>query len=66
MYFKLNLVLVRLEIELVSAQDRCTIYTECTTGCEIFSGKPKVLQGDVGHMEVRFGLFGDSINLDPR
>jgi hypothetical protein len=66
MYFKLKLVSVCLEIGLVSAHDSCTICAECTTGWEIFSGKLKVLQGDVGHMEVCFGLFGDSINLDPR
>jgi hypothetical protein len=24
------------------------------------------LLGDVGHVEARFGLFGDSVNLDTR
>jgi hypothetical protein len=30
-----NLILVRLETVLVSVQDRCTVYTEHTTGSEI-------------------------------
>jgi hypothetical protein len=27
---------------------------------------PMELLGDVGHVEARFGLFGDSANLDAR
>jgi hypothetical protein len=35
-------------------------------GVEIFSCTPDVLLGDIGHVEARFGPFGDSINLDAR
>jgi hypothetical protein len=35
MYVKWKLVSVRLEIVLVSAQDRCTVCAECTIGMEI-------------------------------
>jgi hypothetical protein len=33
---------------------------------EIFSAHPMVFLGDVGQVEARFGLFGDSINLKAR
>jgi hypothetical protein len=39
---------------------------ECTTSMEIFLATPKVLLGDIGQVEARFGLFGDSVNLDTR
>ena len=32
--------LVYLEIVLISAQDRCTVCAECTTGMEIILGTP--------------------------
>ena len=66
MYVKWKLVSVHFEIVLVSAQDRCTVYAKCTIGCEIALGKPDVLLSDEGQLEVRFGLLGDSINLDTR
>jgi hypothetical protein len=31
-----------------------------------FQAHPMVLLGDVGLVEARFGLFGDSINLEAR
>ena len=34
-WVKWKLVLVRLEIVLISTQDRCTVYAECTTSMEI-------------------------------
>jgi hypothetical protein len=30
---------------------------------EIFLSAPDVLLGDIGQLEARFGLFGDSVNL---
>jgi hypothetical protein len=53
-----NLILVRLEIVLVSAQYRCTVCTECTIGSEVL--------GDVGHMESRFDTFGDRASAGAR
>ena len=40
MLVKRNLVSIHLEIVLVSAQDRCTVCTECNTGVEIALGTP--------------------------
>ena len=40
MFVKRNLVSIYLEIVLVSAQDRCTVGTECNTGVEIALGTP--------------------------
>jgi hypothetical protein len=66
MYVKWKLVLVRLQIVLVSAQDRCTICAERTIGSEIILTHPMVLLGDMGQVEARFGPFGDSVNLGIR
>ena len=52
-----NLVLVHLEIELVSVQDRCTVCAEHTIGLEIILDAPD----DVGQVESRFGLLGASV-----
>jgi hypothetical protein len=35
-----NLISVRLETVLVSVQDRCTVYAECTTGSKIILDAP--------------------------
>jgi hypothetical protein len=61
---KWNLVSVRLEIVLVLAQDSCMVCAERTTGFKNFLGTPDGLLGDIGQVEARFRLFGDSINLD--
>ena len=61
---KWNLVLVRLEIVLVLVQDRCTICAE--QGLEIISEHTMELLGDEAQVESRFGLFGDSANVDAR
>jgi hypothetical protein len=73
MYVKWKLVLVHLETVLVSAQDRCTVCSECTIGLEIifflntawksFWMHLMELLGDVGQVDAHFGLFGDSVNL---
>jgi hypothetical protein len=59
-----KLVLIRLEIVLILTQDRCTVCTKCTIGSEIILDIPNVLLGDLAQVEARFGLFGDSANLD--
>jgi hypothetical protein len=59
-------MVVHFEIVLIWAQYLCMVCAECTMGVEIFSCTPDVLLGDIGHVEARFGPFGNSINLDAR
>jgi hypothetical protein len=61
-----NLISVRLEIVLLSVQDRFTICAKHTIGSESFWTHQMELLGDVGHVESRFGLFGDTISVDAR
>ena len=61
-----NHVSVRLEMVLVSVQDRCMVCTKRTIGPETVLDAPMVLLGDEAQVEARFGLFGDSANLDAR
>ena len=65
-WVKWMLVSVHLEIVVVSMQDRSTICAERTIGSEISLVHLMVLLGDVGEVEVRFGPFRDSVNLDAR
>ena len=60
----LNLVLVCLEIVLVSVEDRCTVCAKRCIGLDIVFNATMVLLGDEAQVEVRFGLFGDSANLN--
>ena len=62
----LNHVSVRLEMVLVSVQDRCMVCAKRTIGLEIVLDAPMVLLGDEAQVEARFGLFGDSANVDSR
>jgi hypothetical protein len=66
MWVMWNLVSVRLEIVLVSVQDRCTVCTKRMIDSKNFGTHPMVLLVDKAHVEARFGLFGDSSNLDTR
>ena len=61
-----NLISVHLETVLVWVQDSCMVCTKRTIGSEIILTHPMVLQGDETQVEARFGLFGDSANLDAR
>ena len=61
-----NLVSVRLEVVLVSVQDRSTVCAKRTIGSETFWTDPMELLGDVGHVESRFHLFGDSVCMGAR
>ena len=61
-----NLVLIRLEIVLVLAQDRCTVCPEGTIGSEIIWINPMELLGDVGQVEPCFDLFRDSVSVGAR
>ena len=61
-----NHVLVRLEMVLVSVQDRCVVCAKRTIGSETVLDASMVLLGDEAQVEVHFGRFGDSANLDSR
>ena len=61
-----NLVLDRLEIVLVSVEDRCTVCAKRTRGSEIVLDALMVLLGDKAQVEAHFGSIGDSANLDAR
>ena len=60
---KWKLILVHLEIVPILTQDSCTVCGECTICLKSFWTHPMELLGDVGHVESRFGLFGDSVNV---
>ena len=57
---------LRLEMVLVLVQDWCTVCAKRTMGQISFRTHPMVLLGDEAQLEARFGLFGDSANLDAR
>ena len=59
-----NHVSVRLEIVLVSVQDRCTVCAKRTIGLETVLDAPMVLQGDKAQVQAHFGLFRNSSSLD--
>ena len=59
-------VSVRLEMVLVSVQDRCVVCANRTIGSETILDAPMVLLGDEDQVEAHFGRFGDSSNLDSR
>ena len=61
-----NPVSDRLEIVLVSVQDRCTVCVKRTIGLDIVFNAPMVLLGDEAQVEARFSPFGDSANLYAR
>ena len=61
-----NLVSVYLEIVPILTQDRCMACGECTIGSKIILTHPMELLGDVGHVESRFGPFGDSVSVSAR
>ena len=61
-----KLVSVRLEIVLVSVQDRCTVCAKRTIGLDIVFNAPMVLLGDEAQVEACFIPCGDSANLDAR
>jgi hypothetical protein len=61
-----NLVLMCLEPMLVLVKDRCTICARRTIGSKIILDASMELDGDVGHVESRFGPFGDSVGVGAR
>ena len=61
-----NDVSVRLEMVLVSVQDRCMVCAKRTIGSETVLDAPMVLLGDEAQVQAHFGLFIDSTSLDAR
>ena len=61
-----KLVSVRLEIVLVSVQERCTVCAKRTICLDIDFNTPMVLLGVEAQVEARFSPFGDSANLHAR
>ena len=61
-----NHVLVRLEMVLVSVQDRCVVCAKHIIGPETVFDAPMVLLSDEAQVQARFGLFRDSTSLDAR
>ena len=59
----LNLVLIRLDMVLVSVQDRCTVCAKHTIHSGIILDTPMVLLGDETQVDAHFGLFGHTANL---
>ena len=61
-----NHVSVRLEMVLVSVQDRCMVCVKHTLGPETVLDASMVLLGDEAQVQARFGLFRDSTSFDAR
>jgi hypothetical protein len=59
MRLKWKLDSVRLEIVLTLTQDMCMFPPNVPQAQKLFRTHPIELLGDVGHLESRFGLFGD-------
>ena len=62
----LNLVSDRLEIVLVSVEDRCTVGAKRCIGLDIIFNATMVQLGDEAQVEAPFSPFRDSANLDTR
>ena len=61
-----NPVSDRLDIVLLSVQDRCTVCAKRTIGSDIVFNAPMVLLGDEAQVEARFSPIGDSASVGPR
>ena len=65
-WVKWNPVSDRLEIVLVSVQDRCTLCAKRTIGLDIVFNAPMVLLGDEAQVEAHFCPSGESVKFDAR
>ena len=61
-----NHVSDRLEMVLVSVQDRCMVCAKHTIGSETILDAPIVLLGDEAQVQACFSLFRDSTSFDTR
>ena len=57
---------VRLEVVLILAQDRCKVCAEHAIGSETILDTSMELLGGVGCVESCFGLFGDGVSVAVR
>jgi hypothetical protein len=63
---KWKLISVRLETVLILLQDMCMVWAKRTMALETIFDAPDGTPRDVGHVESRFGLFGDSVSVSAR
>jgi hypothetical protein len=63
MRLKWQLVLVHLNILLIVTQDRYMFAPNVPLAEKSFLTHPMELLGDVGHLESRFGPFGDIVSV---
>ena len=63
---KWRLVSVRLEIEIILTQDRCTVCAERAIGSKTILDATMELLGGVGCVESCFGPFGDGVSVGVR
>jgi hypothetical protein len=59
-------VSVCFEIVLILMQYRCTVMPNVPLAQKLLWLHPVELLGDVGHVESRFGPFGDSVSVGAR
>jgi hypothetical protein len=57
---------VHLEIVLILTQYSRTVCNGCTIGSQIVFDAPDGLISDMGRVESRFSLFGDSVSVSAR
>ena len=62
---KWKILFVHSKRVLILTQDMCTLCAKHAIVSKVLLGAPELL-GDVGQVEVRFSVFGDSVNLDAR
>ena len=65
-WVKWRLVSIFFKILLISTQDRCNLCAGCAIGSKIGLDATDGILGDMGEVEDRFSLFGDSVNHDAR
>ena len=63
---KWNLVSIRLDLVLVSMQDRCSVSRQTYQSLRIILDEPDGTPSDDAQVEARFGPFGDSANPNAR
>ena len=63
---KWNLVSIRLDLVLVSMQDRCSVSRQTYQSLRIILDETDGTPSDDAQVEARFGPFGDSANPDAR
>jgi hypothetical protein len=65
-WLKWKLISINLNILLIVTQDRYTFAPNIPLAEKSFLTHPMELIGDVGHLESRFGPFGDIVSVGAR